>query len=108
MTKDQQEWVDRFLRIFPRGFTDPRYIGDSQSGERYYKWAAHERWESSLNQSEFERLLTAADFAEVVHRALRVEGRTNLLYPMEKAALRDGVAEPHSAESFARGLFDLI
>lgn len=103
-----EQAVQKFLRYFPLGFNDPNYIGDAKHGERHYKLIAHELWHAKLNQTAYRELLDARDFAEITHRALQVEAKTNLLAPFEKAALREAVASPSDAESFAVGLYDLI
>src|ERR1043165_2041885 len=77
----------KFLRFFAEGFRDETYI----DWERGYKWAAHEQWEESLPQLEFRRLLKNDKFAEIAHRAVRIESRTNLLFSFEKMALRDAL-----------------
>lgn len=104
----QKGAIERFLHIFPLGFYDPKYIGDAKTGERFYKWQAHERWKEMLSKPEFERLLNAADHTEVVGRAMQVESKTNLLATFEKAALRDAVKGNEAANAFSAGLFDLI
>lgn len=60
---------DKFLRLFPGGFTDPKYLTD----ERNYKFAAHGAWCELLNQEGFENLLEAEQFQEICRRALQVE-----------------------------------
>jgi hypothetical protein len=101
--------MQRFLHIFPLGFNDPKYIGDARTGERFYKWKAHELWNDTLGKQEFDRLLAAKDYPEIVTRAMHVESRTNLLATFEKAALRDAVKEGlESAEDFAGALHALI
>jgi hypothetical protein len=44
---------NKFLRYFPRGFTDQEYI----DWERGYKWAAHQRWQEILGQEEHRALI---------------------------------------------------
>lgn len=100
--------IERFLQIFPLGFSDPNYIGNAKTGERFYKIAAHQLWNDTLSQEGFGRLLGASDFGAVVTRALQVEAKTNLLATFEKAALRDALKEPDAAKEFAAALFDLI
>ncbi len=62
----------KFLRYFPGGFRDETY----REWERDYKWETHTRWEESLNQREFRRLLRERAFAEVASRAVRTEQRS--------------------------------
>ena len=96
----------KFLRQFPGGFRDETYL----DWERDYKVEAHGRWREALGESEFARLVTAGEFAEVAQRAVRVEQRTrhSMLFSFEKMALRDAVKTVHGAEAFARGLYDFL
>jgi hypothetical protein len=96
----------KFLRFFPNGFRDEKYI----SWERGYKWESHERWEQTLNQAEFRRLLRAGEFSEVAARAARVEqqSRHSMIFSFEKMALRDAVKSVEGARSFAEGLYDFL
>jgi hypothetical protein len=94
----------KFLRHFPRGFTDTKYI----DWERGYKAAAHERWNERLERSRFKALLDAGEYAEIAEWAVRVESRTNLLFSFEKIALRDAIRRPAGARTFATGLFDYL
>jgi hypothetical protein len=94
----------KFLRVFPRGFQDPKYI----HWERGYKWTAHEQWTEQLGRDAFRALLDEGAYAEVAARAVRIESRTNLLFSFEKMALRDAVRVPEGARAFAGGLFDFL
>jgi hypothetical protein len=96
----------KFLRFFPGGFRDEKYI----SWERGYKWESHERWEESLGQAEFRRLLRAREFSEVASRAVRVEqqSRHSMIFSFEKMALRDAVKSDEGARAFAESLYDFL
>jgi hypothetical protein len=96
----------KFLRFFPGGFYDEKYI----SWERGYKWESHERWEEALGQAEFHRLLRAREFSEIASRAVRVEQRSrhSMIFSFEKMALRDAVKVEAGARLFAEGLYDLL
>ncbi len=94
----------KFLRFFPEGFYDEKYI----AWERGYKWEAHEQWEEMLERGAYRALLRAGEFAEVAARAVRIESRTNLLFSFEKMALRDAVKTADGARSFATGLYDFL
>lgn len=94
----------RFLRFFPGGFADETYV----DWERDYKWAAHERWQESLDQRAFARLLATEAYDEIASAAVRIESRTNLLFSFEKMALRDAVKSRAGARDFARGLHDFL
>jgi hypothetical protein len=94
----------RFLRVFPRGFTDETYL----EWERNYKWEAHERWSLTLSKPTFRALLDAGDHEHIAKLAVATESRTNLLFSFEKMALRDAVKSPGGAEAFAEGLWDFL
>jgi hypothetical protein len=94
----------KFLRFFPKGFHDPKYV----DWERDYKWEAHERWAELLHRDAFRKLLRAGRFAEIAGHAVRVESRTNLIFSFEKMALRDAVKSEAGAEAFATGLYNLV
>jgi hypothetical protein len=95
---------EKFLRFFPKGFEDPKYI----AWERGYKWIAHEQWREALNRQTFRRLLREEKFAEICAAAVRIESRTNLLFSFEKMALRDAVKPPEGARMFAEGLDEFL
>lgn len=94
----------KFLRFFPKGFYDEKYI----NWERGYKWNAHEQWEEALNHTAFRSLLREEKFAEICAFAVRTESRTNLLFSFEKMALRDAVKSAEGARMFAEGLFKFL
>jgi len=94
----------KFLRFFPKGFQDPKYI----DWERGYKWEAHERWRELLGREVHRELIADGEYAEVARRAVTIESRTNLLFSFEKMALRDAVKAAAGAKAFAEGLFDFL
>jgi hypothetical protein len=96
----------KFLRFFPGGFQDEKYI----AWERGYKWESHERWEEALGQAEFRRLLRASEFAEIASRAIRVEQRSrhSMIFSFEKMALRDAVKSEEGARAFTEGLYNFL
>src|SRR3954467_4551823 len=89
----------KFLRFFPRGFADPKYV----DWERGYKWEAHQRWDEILSKQIHQALLGEKNFAEAARRAGTIESRTNLLFSFEKMALRDAVKPIGGARLFAEG-----
>ena len=94
----------KFLRFFPKGFYDDKYI----DWERGYKWEAHQRWQENLGPDRMRRLLKDGDHAEIARRAVTIESRTNLLFSFEKMALRDAVKSKAGARDFAEGLHDFL
>ena len=93
----------KFLAYFPDGFQDEDYV----ASERDYKWQAHLQWREALGQTTFAGLLRERRYEEIASRALRIEGRTNLIFSFEKMALRDGV-KGDGAATFAKGLYTLL
>ncbi len=94
----------KFLRFFPGGFYDAKYL----DWERNYKWAAHEGWETKLDRQTFGQLLKRGEHAEIALRAVRLESATNLLFSFEKMALRDAVKSAEGARAFSEGLYEFI
>ncbi|MBC7909134.1 MAG: hypothetical protein H7Y30_01455 [Pyrinomonadaceae bacterium] len=94
----------KFLRVFPKGFHDEKYV----AWERGYKWEAHEKWNEMLNRATHRQLIHDGEFAEIAARAVRIESRTNLLFSFEKMALRDAVKTPAGARAFAEGLYEFL
>lgn len=94
----------KFLRVFPKGFTDLDYV----DLERAYKWNAHLNWERSLSQNQFAALLRRKEYSAIAAEAVRIESRTNLLFSFEKMALRDALKDEVSAQAFSRALYDLL
>ncbi len=94
----------KFLRFFPKGFSDAKYI----DWERGYKWKAHQQWIESLDRRTHRALLEQNQFAEVAACAVRIESRTNLLFSFEKMALRDAVRSTAGAQLFAEALYEFL
>src|SRR5436190_4026383 len=91
----------RFLRFFPRGFADERYV----SWERDYKAEAHRRWTAELSSRKFVQFLAARQYHVIAREVLRIEARTNLLFSFEKMAVRDALRTTSGARRFAEGLY---
>lgn len=98
------ESIERFLDQFPQGFYGDRFTEE----ERNYKVRAHQLAQELLSKSELARLLSANDFGEVCRHALRVSNATNLIFPNEKMALKDGLDLPSNQQAFATALFNLL
>lgn len=92
----------KFLSYFPDGFDDADYI------ERGYKWQAHCQWREALGQATFKQLLRQRRYQEIAQRAVRIEGRTHLIFSFEKMALRDGIRNDDDAGRFAKGLYAFL
>lgn len=103
-TKGAVKCRRKFLRFFPKGFYDPKYI----DWERGYKWEAHERWQDDLSREGHRGLIADGRHSEVARRAVTIESRTNLLFSFEKMALRDAIRPAAGAKAFAQGLYDFL
>lgn len=96
--------VGDFLEWYEGGFYGERYLRE----ERGYKVEAHELATTVLGAAELERLLATRAFTDVCRRALQVVNKTNLIFPNEKMALKDGLKPPGREEAFAAALFALL
>ena len=108
------EGIAKFHSLFPLYFEDPAYIGiarntpTASTGERAYKWAAHELFADTLGGGRLRAQLDDGAIEQVRQRALAVEGRTNLLAVFEKAALRDGLREDRAANQYFLALDQVL
>ena len=95
-----------FLRMFPGGFSDERYL----AWERDYKVDAHRLWRDEIGgKADFRAALAAGRFRDVATAASRIESSRSLLFSFEKMALRDAIVRSdEGAERFARGLYDWL
>lgn len=93
-----------FLEIFVEGFDDPAYL----ETERTYKVKARDLLLETLNKEAFAALLAEGNVEEIVLRALRVANKTNLIFPNEKMAFKDGLNSPERKQLFAQRLFELL
>jgi hypothetical protein len=101
MNEQKMKCRRRFLRFFPDGFSDERYL----EWERDYKVEAHARWMAALSVQTFGQLVAARQYQRIATEALRIEARTNLLFSFEKMAIRDAVRTTAGARRFAEGLY---
>ncbi len=103
--------VARFLDDFPKGFADPRYVGDgTDRRERVFRWRrAHDVYVETLGGGEGERLLAAGDVGRLAERALRVERHVRPLHrDAEKASFEDALKNLDAARAYFAALFDLL
>jgi hypothetical protein len=103
--------VARFLQVFPKGFADPKYIGDgTERRERASRWRrAHDAYVETLGGGEGERLLAAGDVGGLAERALRVERHVRPLYrDAEKASFEDALMDLDAARGYFAALFELL
>jgi hypothetical protein len=96
--------IDGFMDRYPGGFHGDRYLHE----ERDYKVAAHELAQTILNREEMERLVETRAYASVCRSALRAANKTNLIFPKEKMALRNGLKRVERKKTFAVALHALL
>ncbi len=107
LTHDQA--IEQFLAIFPKGFSDPGYVGEGK-GRRASRWrAAHAAWAEAFGNGEGERLVAADDLKELVKRALGVEKRIAPLHPpADTDALQEAFADDETTRTFFAALVELL
>lgn len=101
---DFDHLVSCFKRRFPDGFEGH----DFHNEERDYKERAGDVLKDKLGKDAFENLLRERHYAEVCEIAKQVLRSTNLVYPIEKAKLVDGIEEVANQERFTCTLYDLL
>ena len=102
--KTFHEKVTFFLRIFPKGFYDDKYLKQ----ERDYKVEAHKLMLSLLDEKQLAKKIEADNYDEICKDALRVVNKTNLIFPNEKMALKDGLQNSENRRQFAMSLHNLL
>lgn len=102
--KTFHEKVTLFLRIFPKGFYDDKYLKQ----ERDYKVEAHTLMLSILDKKQSTKKIDAENYDEICKDALRVVNKTNLIFPNEKMALKDGLQNSENRRQFAMSLHGLL
>ena len=96
--------IQYFLEQFPDGFYGSRFLEE----ERDYKVHAHNLVVELLDRNAVTSLFEEKAYEKIAARALRVSNATNLIFPNEKMALKDGLRDPEAQERFARSLIDLL
>ena len=94
----------KFELFYPDGFQDETYL----IAERAHQERAHIEWKAELGPADFRKLLARGEYREIADIAIRVEGRTNLLFSFEKMALRDALRSPAGARLFAHELYAVL
>lgn len=96
--------IEYFLKNYENGFEGAEY----KSREREYKDKAKDLANELLSKSNYKKLLTENNFEEISKRALKLINSTNLIFPNEKMAIKDGLESIESKESFSKTLFNLL
>jgi hypothetical protein len=98
------ESIQFFLREFPEGFFGKKF----NEQEREYKAKAHTLALELLGKETFAELLHKGNYEEVARRALKLVNATNLIFPNEKMALKDGLANKDAQRQFAEALYEML
>ena len=96
--------IKDFLNGYPGGFYGDRYFRE----ERDYKVRAHELAAANLRRTELEPLKVRGAFPDICRRAMQVANKTNLIFPNEKMALKNGLKPAGREEAFAVALYSLL
>ena len=96
--------IQYFLELFQEGFYGSRFTKE----EREYKDKAHMLANDLLGKDLFLALLEKEEYSEITKRALKVVNATNLMFPNEKMAMKDGLVGPEAQKTFSRSLYDLL
>ena len=96
--------IKTFLEQFPEGFYGEKF----KRHERDYKEKAHVLVQRILSKEEFFALLSDEAYSEVAKRSLKLLNATNLVFPNEKMALKDGLSDQTSQMEFSNTLFELL
>lgn len=102
--KSISEAITSFLSVFPGGFTDPSYL----QSERNYKTEAHKHAQSVLPKEVFKQLIDEGHYAEITSRTQKLVNMTNLIFPNEKMALKDGLKNPEHQKIFCDALYEML
>jgi hypothetical protein len=102
--RSMQKMVNIFLGLFPKGFYEDEYMDK----ERGYKVEAHKYMLSVLSKSNFDQLIDSQMYEDICKNALRVANKTNLIFPNEKMALKDGLNTEGNKKYFSNSLYELL
>jgi hypothetical protein len=96
--------IEYFCEKFPEHFYGTKF----KEEERDYKDNANRLAIELLGYDVFNSLLENKNHTEVVKRSLKIVNATNLIFPNEKMALKDGLITPESQEIFSNTLSYLL
>ena len=96
--------IQRFMELFPQGFYGKRYFAE----ERNYKDRARRMAQELLNPTRLREVIKESRHDEAYRDALRVVNATNLIFPNEKMALKDGVEAKAAQKKFVQRLYGVL
>ena len=96
--------IQNFLERYPDGFYGERYL----RSERSYKVRAHELALELLDQQTMHSLSAEYQYDQICQRSLKIVNATNLIFPNEKMALKDGLKQKENKKRFSEALSILL
>jgi hypothetical protein len=105
------EAIADFLATYPKGFSDPAYLGTGTGKrERASRWrAARVEWTRALGDGKGERLLESSHVRELVRRALRIERHVALVPgTFQAGSLANAFRDADAAAGFFEALFSVL
>jgi len=93
-----------FIEKMPNGFYGEKFLDE----ERNYKVEAHKLSRILLEKNVLYEMLQTKDYAEINKRVLKLVNKTNLIFPQEKMALKDGLLNEELHEKFSHNLYNLL
>ena len=98
------ELIEYFLKNYEGGFEGQEY----KDRERYYKDKAKNLINELLSKVEYEKLLENSSYEEIIKRILKCVNSTNLIFPNEKMALKDGLVSFDKQKDLSHSLYDFL
>ncbi|CAA6826450.1 MAG: Unknown protein [uncultured Thiotrichaceae bacterium] len=96
--------IDHFLTQFPEGFHGDKFMDT----ERKTKMEAHLLGTELLGKERLADLLEAGEYWQICEYARKVINKTTLIFPTEKAALKNALENEATQEAFAKSLNELL
>lgn len=96
--------IDHFLTQFPEGFHGDKFMDT----ERKTKMEAHLLGTELLGKERLTDLLEVGEYWQICEYAKKVINKTTLIFPTEKAALKNALENEATQEAFAKSLYELL
>lgn len=96
--------IEHFLNQFPGGFHGDKFMDT----ERKVKMEAHLLGTELLAKDRLAELLEAGEYWQICEYAKKVINKTTLIFPTEKAALKNALENEATQEAFAKNLYELL
>jgi hypothetical protein len=107
----QDEAIANFLETYPKGFTDPAYLGSGGvRKERSARWrAANAEWTELFGDGKGDRLLADGEYKDLTRKLLRVAAHvTKITGVIEQEVLEEALEPGDVANDFIEALFGYL